>query len=65
MAKLRPLNFEKLESRIVRAAVGLPWRDPLHLTLSFAPDGTSIAGDSSVFFKTSTPSSRPQLPGKM
>ena len=51
MAKLRPLNFEKLESRIVRAAVGLPWRDPLHLTLSFAPDGTSIAGDSSVLFQ--------------
>ena len=51
MATSRPLTFEKLESRIVRAAVGLPWRDPLHLTLSFAPDGTSIAGDSSVLFQ--------------
>ncbi len=51
MAKSRPLDFEYLESRIVRAAIGLPWTDPLHLTLSFAPDGTPIAGDSSVLFQ--------------
>ena len=51
MVKSRPFVFERLESRIVRAAVGLPWRDPLHLTLSFAPDGTAIAGDSSVLFQ--------------
>ena len=35
----------------LRAAIGLPWRDPTHLTLSFAPDGTSIAGDSSDLFQ--------------
>lgn len=51
MATSRPLDFEYLESRIVRAALGLPWTDPLHLTLSFAPDGTPIAGDSSVLFQ--------------
>ena len=51
MANSRPFVFERLESRIVRAAVGLPWRDPLHLTISFAPDGTAIAGDSSVLFQ--------------
>jgi Matrixin len=51
MAKSRSLIFEYLESRIVRAAIGLPWRDPLHLTLSFAPDGTSIAGNSSGLFQ--------------
>jgi hypothetical protein len=51
MAKSRSLIFEYLESRIVRAAIGLPWRDPLHLTLSFAPDGTSIAANSSSLFQ--------------
>jgi Matrixin len=51
MAKSRPLTFESLEGRILRAAIGLPWRDPLHLTLSFAPDGTAIAGDSSDLFQ--------------
>jgi hypothetical protein len=51
MHKSRPLVFEILESRMVRAAIGLPWRDPLHLTLSFAPDGTAIAGDSSELFQ--------------
>ncbi len=51
MAKSRPLIIEYLEGRIVRAAIGLPWRDPLHLTLSFAPDGTSIAGASSTLFQ--------------
>ena len=51
MAKSRTLVFEQLEGRILRAAIGLPWRDPEHLTLSFAPDGTSIAGDSSDLFQ--------------
>lgn len=36
---------------MLRAAIGLPWRDPTHLTLSFAPDGTAIAGDSSDLFQ--------------
>ena len=51
MAKSRRLICEQLESRLVRAAIGLPWTDPTHLTLSFAPDGTAIAGDSSVLFQ--------------
>jgi hypothetical protein len=51
MRKRRPLILEQLEGRALRAAIGLPWRDPMHLTLSFAPDGTSIAGDSSVLFQ--------------
>ena len=52
MARSRPLICEQLEGRLLRAAVGLPWTDPTHLTLSFAPDGTSIAGDSSDLFQT-------------
>ena len=51
MARPRPLNCEQLESRLLRAAVGLPWTDPAHLTLSFAPDGTAIAGNSSSLFQ--------------
>ena len=51
MAKSRRLIWEQLESRLLRAAIGLPWGDPTHLTLSFAPDGTAIAGDSSVLFQ--------------
>ena len=65
MAKSRPLIVETLEDRIARAAIGLPWRDPTHLTLSFAPDGTSIAGDSSDLFQDSRqPSSPPPRPGR-
>jgi hypothetical protein len=52
MAKSRRLAWERLESRIVRSTVEVPWRDPTHLTLSFAPDGTAIAGDSSDLFQT-------------
>jgi predicted Zn-dependent protease len=51
MRKARPLIWDQLESRLLRAATGLPWSDPTHLTLSFAPDGTAIAGDSSVLFQ--------------
>jgi len=50
MAKSRPLIVEFLEDRIAPANIGLPWRDPTHLTLSFAPDGTPIAGDQSDLF---------------
>lgn len=31
---------------------GLPWQDARHLTLSFAPDGTLIAGQHSTLFQT-------------
>ena len=51
MAQSRLLTVEYLEARIAPANIGLPWRDPTHLTLSFAPDGTSIAGDHSDLFQ--------------
>ncbi len=51
MAQSRLLTVEYLEDRIAPANIGLPWRDPTHLTLSFAPDGTSIAGDHSDLFQ--------------
>ncbi len=37
-------SLETLEGRAVPATFGVPWKDPSHLTLSFAPDGTAIAG---------------------
>src|SRR5262245_66524223 len=52
MAKSRVLTVESLEDRIVRSVLGLPWRDPTHLSLSFAPDGTPIASDTSNLFQT-------------
>jgi hypothetical protein len=52
MAKSRPLSIEYLEPRVAPAVLGLPWLDPTHLTLSFAPDGTDIVGDQSVLFQT-------------
>jgi Matrixin len=52
MAKSRPLSIDYLEPRVAPAVLGLPWLDPTHLTLSFAPDGTDIAGDQSVLFET-------------
>ena len=41
------LRVECLESRDNPAQFGIPWNDPRHLTLSFAPDGTTAAGVSS------------------
>jgi Matrixin len=38
------LAFTCLENRITPAQFGNPWADPTHLTLSFAPDGTTAAG---------------------
>ncbi len=52
MARSRVLTVESLEDRIVRSVLGLAWRDPTHLSLSFAPDGTPIASDSSNLFQT-------------
>ncbi len=46
----RRLGHEPLESRVVLATFGVPWHDPSHLSLSFAPDGTSIAGHASALF---------------
>lgn len=46
----RRLAFERLEGREVPAVLAGPWADPTHLTLSFAPDGTAIAGHVSDLF---------------
>src|SRR5438067_10264064 len=46
------LMLEPLEDRAVPATFGVPWDDPSHLTLSFAPDGTAIAGHTSTLFQT-------------
>jgi hypothetical protein len=40
----------RLEDRTVPATVNVPWPDSTHLTLSFAPDGTAIAGHQSDLF---------------
>ena len=42
--------LEPLEGRCVPAQFGVPWSDPGHLTISFAPDGTDIAGRPSDLF---------------
>jgi hypothetical protein len=47
----RRLSVEQLEDRCV-PAFGTPWPDALHLTLSFAPDGTAIGDHTSTLFKT-------------
>jgi len=41
------LSLEALEDRTTPAQFANPWPDPTHLTLSFAPDGTSILGKAS------------------
>src|SRR5262249_47074142 len=46
------LGIESLEERAVPATFGVPWRDPSRLTLSFAPDGTQIAGHASSLFQS-------------
>lgn len=50
----RPRNLrggEALEVRQLLAIVGVPWQDPRHLTFSFVPDGTPIAGHESSLFE--------------
>jgi hypothetical protein len=46
------LAIEAMEDRAVPATFGVPWSDPSHLTLSFVPDGTPIAGHDSTLFQT-------------
>jgi hypothetical protein len=46
------LGSEALEDRAVPATFGVPWADPTHLTLSFVPDGTPIAGHTSSLYQT-------------
>jgi hypothetical protein len=52
MARSRRLALEALEDRTAPAVYGVPWSDPSHLTLSFAPDGTQIGGQTSTLFAT-------------
>ncbi len=50
MVRFCRLELEVLEDRRVPATFGIPWSDPSHLTLSFAPDGTSVLGRASNLF---------------
>jgi hypothetical protein len=47
----RRTEVEPLEGRAVPATFGVPWHDASNLTLSFAPDGTAIAGHASSLFQ--------------
>jgi hypothetical protein len=44
MARNSFLHLTRLEDRTTPAVFGSPWGDARHLSLSFAPDGTSIDG---------------------
>jgi hypothetical protein len=52
MARSRRLALEVLEDRTTPAVFGVPWSNLTHLTLSFAPDGTLIGGQTSSLFAT-------------
>jgi hypothetical protein len=52
MARSRRLALEQLEDRTIPAVFGVPWSNGSNLTLSFAPDGTQIAGQASSLFAT-------------
>lgn len=45
------LHCEALEDRTTPASFGIPQSDPMHLTISFAPDGTDVAGTPSNLFQ--------------
>ncbi|HEV3025294.1 MAG TPA: matrixin family metalloprotease, partial [Pirellulales bacterium] len=45
-------EVERLEERDCPATWGVAWADPTHMTMSFAPDGTSVGGSPSVLFQT-------------
>jgi hypothetical protein len=46
------LALEVLEDRTLLTTYGVPWGDPRHMTLSFAPDGTVISHYQSTLFQT-------------
>jgi hypothetical protein len=46
------LAVECLESRTTPATFGIAWTDARHLSLSFAPDGTAVEGQTSSLFAT-------------
>ena len=45
-------GLESLEGRSLPAQFGVPWHHADHLTLSFVPDGTQVAGTPSDLFRT-------------
>jgi len=52
MTGFAQLVVEQLEGRLSPAIFGIPWPNPEHLTLSFAPDGTKGAIGNSNLFQT-------------
>lgn len=46
------LQLQLLEDRRTPATFGVPWLDPRHLTISFAPDQTKISANKSALFQT-------------
>jgi hypothetical protein len=47
----RRLKLEQLEDRLTPSTTAVPWPDPGHMTLSFAPDGTSTGQLGSSLFQ--------------
>jgi len=45
-------QLERLEDRSLPATFGVPWADPGHLTLGFAPDTTPTPTGASALFAT-------------
>ena len=58
MSAFPTLHVEALESRDVPATFGTPWPDGGHVTLSFAPNGTTIGGSPSDFLAALGPDAR-------
>ncbi|HET6881653.1 MAG TPA: matrixin family metalloprotease [Pirellulales bacterium] len=48
----RAYRLEALERRDLLTTFGVPWADARHLTISFVPDGTQVAGQASNLFAT-------------
>ena len=46
------LRMDALEDRVTPAQFNVPWADPTHLTVSFAPDGTPALNAPSNLFTT-------------
>ena len=53
------LTLQQLEDRTTPVLWNNPWPDAGHLTLSFAPDGTTVGGSSSTLFDELVPLSQP------
>jgi hypothetical protein len=58
MTRARP-RLEALEERLTPTTFGNPWPDPLHLTVSFAPDGAQVGASTSQLFQLLGPSQAP------